>query len=358
MVAQSLNTATSFSIEDLLSPPISFHRVFAKLTGGVAEGLFLSILWNAKDWVEITYKQWQEEYCLTRREVDAGRKKLKELGLLEEKKEKGANRTVSYRVIPDKVLKLFPSSSILDREVTEESRFEGVRNTEERPLEALPVKNLRVSKMPCPQGDCELRIPVEVESPIPSTSVIDPVGWEEEPKFKPVPQYKSSAQKMEDRFRRTALPEWRISPGRNQYKPDFVEYLRTVYLPKTPHYESKEIMKGEVMGWLALREKDEAGLSQIEAILVDFKEYSSTPAAHAAKVAKEFNLPPWVKKSEAWVNAQYKELIDCNFNLEVFKYTHSQNEINIWEDWIRQSYPAIWQKIVNKKQEMNIKMVA
>ena len=356
MLAQSLNTATSFSIEDLLLPPISFHKVFAKLAGGVAEGLFLSILWDAKDWVEITYKQWQEEYCLTRREVDAGRKKLKELGLLEEKKEKGANRTVSYRVISDKVLKLFPGTSILDREIKELS---GVVVPQEVDVkqQSLPINNSTPHEVTKPQGDFELRIPLEDDLALP-TPVVDPAGWEEEPKFKPVPQYKSSAQKCEDRFRRTALPEWRISPGRNQYKPDFVEYLRTIYLPKTPHYEGKEIMKGEVMGWLALREKDEAGLSQIEAILVDFKQYSNTPAAHAAKVAKEFNLPLWVKKSEAWVNAQYKELIDCNFNLEVFKYTHSQNEINIWEDWIRQSYPAIWQRIVNKKQEMNIKMVA
>lgn len=356
MLAQSLNTATSFSIEDLLLPPISFHKVFAKLAGGVAEGLFLSILWNAKDWVEITYKQWQEEYCLTRREVDAGRKKLKELGLLEEKKEKGANRTVSYRVISDKVLKLFSGTSILVHEVKELS---GVAVPQEVDVkqQPLPINNSTPHEVTRPQGDFESRIPLEDDLALP-TPVVDPAGWEEEPKFKPVSQYKSSVQKCEDRFRRTALPEWRISPGRNQYKPDFVEYLRTIYLPKTPHYEGREIMKGEVMGWLSLREKDEAGLSQIEAILVDFKQYSNTPAAHAAKVAKEFNLPLWVKKSEAWVNAQYKELIDCNFNLEVFKYTHSQNEINIWEDWIRQSYPAIWQRIVNKKQEMNIKMVA
>lgn len=347
MSTQSLNTTTSFSIEDLLLPPISFHKVFAELTGGVAEGLFLSILWNAKDWVKITYKQWQEEYCLTRREVDAGRKKLKELGLLEEKKEKGANRTVSYRVIQDKVLKLFPSTTILGCEVVEE--------------EVLPPAELSgfsaSQKMETKQLE-PLSVPVIPEKESVPSPVIDPAGWEEETNLEPVPQYKSSAQKMEDRFRRTALPEWRISPGRNQYKPDFVEYLRTIYLPKTPHYEGKEIMKGEVMGWLALRERDEAGLSQIEAILVDFKEYSSTPAAHAAKVAKEFDLPPWVKKSEQWVNAQYKELVDCNFNLEVFKYTHSQDEINIWEEWIRQSYPVIWERIVNKKREMNIRMVA
>lgn len=380
MITQTLEVATPISI--------NFSTTFSGLCGGLAEGLFLAYLYqeskdNNGDWIAKTYKQWQEKYHFTRREVDAGRKKLKELGILEERKEDGSNKTVSYRIDINKVENLLP-------ELTELLGFKDIQDNEVKQSEPLlyiplktskitPVPELRVIEIqwlddeipvvehiPLSNGKAKLKIPVSknpsvdlnkvVHNLSSSTSVenkevIDPRGWEAQPNYNP--QYKSPAQRMEERFKAVDLPKWRFGTGRNCYKPDFMEYLKTIYLPKTPHYEGKEVMKGDVMAWLSLREREESGLSQIEAIYENFFEYSKTPTANAAKVAEEVKLPSWVKPNEVWVVEQYKELIACEFNLERFRYTKSQDEINIWEQWISKVYPTIWATILEKKKEFS-----
>lgn len=85
-------------ITELLAKPIAFHRVYAKLMGNASGGLFLSQLayWSAtmkrKEFYK-TGKDWEEETCLSRREQEASRAKLVELGLL----------TVAKKGIPAKL---------------------------------------------------------------------------------------------------------------------------------------------------------------------------------------------------------------------------------------------------------------
>lgn len=94
-----MNNNTEFSISwsaftSLLKRPIAFHRVFAQISGSATTGLFLSQLWywsehtsNTDGWFYKTAIEWQEETALTRREQETARKKLRLLGILEEKKE-------------------------------------------------------------------------------------------------------------------------------------------------------------------------------------------------------------------------------------------------------------------------------
>lgn len=88
-----------------LDRPIAFHRVFVTITGSINAALFLSQAnyWacRTKDpdgWFFKTGDEWQEETGLSRDERDGARKKLKSLGILEEKLT-GVPARLHYRVI-------------------------------------------------------------------------------------------------------------------------------------------------------------------------------------------------------------------------------------------------------------------
>ena len=73
--------------------PIASHKSFAQITGSVATGVMLSqlVYWSkrttdADGWFYKIQAEWQEETALTRTEQETARKKLKALGILEEKK--------------------------------------------------------------------------------------------------------------------------------------------------------------------------------------------------------------------------------------------------------------------------------
>lgn len=77
----------------LLRRPIAFHRVFAQITSSATAGLFLSQLFywsehtNHPDgWFYKTAEEWEQETTLGRREQETARKKLRALGIVEEKK--------------------------------------------------------------------------------------------------------------------------------------------------------------------------------------------------------------------------------------------------------------------------------
>lgn len=79
--------------QELLKSPIAFHRVFARIGGGVTAGLLLSQAWywtprttNPEKWFYKSQDEWEEETGLTRREQETARKKLIERGLIEEKR--------------------------------------------------------------------------------------------------------------------------------------------------------------------------------------------------------------------------------------------------------------------------------
>lgn len=93
-------------IRALLQSPIAFHRIFADIAGGAVPGLFLSqaFYWTQRGdqegWFWKTQEQWEQETALTRYEQESARKKLKALGVLEEKK-KGLPALLYFRVVPD-----------------------------------------------------------------------------------------------------------------------------------------------------------------------------------------------------------------------------------------------------------------
>lgn len=92
------------SIESLLDRPIAFQRVFVSLGAGVTGALLLSqaVYWSRRStlrggWFYKTREEWEEETGLTRREQEGARKKLRELGVLEEKKQ-GIPCKTYYRI--------------------------------------------------------------------------------------------------------------------------------------------------------------------------------------------------------------------------------------------------------------------
>ena len=91
--------------------PVAYHPDFAKAIGSVQAALFLSQLLYCSDkennngWIYKTQKEFYEETGLSRREQETARKKLKELGILEEKYQ-GIPRKLYYKVNMDKLAKL------------------------------------------------------------------------------------------------------------------------------------------------------------------------------------------------------------------------------------------------------------
>lgn len=94
------------NILPLLDRPIAFQRSFIRLDIGVTAALFLSqmIYWtNRSDddgWVYKTQEEWEEETGLSRYEQEDARKKLRSIGVLQEKK-KGVPARLFYKVDND-----------------------------------------------------------------------------------------------------------------------------------------------------------------------------------------------------------------------------------------------------------------
>ncbi len=95
---EALKVLLSFSS----SKTVAFQTIYAKIAGSVAYGVLLSqfCYWssNSKDhWFEKTRDEIAEHTCLSRYEQEAGRKKLRELGILEEKK-RGIPARAYYKI--------------------------------------------------------------------------------------------------------------------------------------------------------------------------------------------------------------------------------------------------------------------
>lgn len=97
------------NLVELLDRPIAFHRPFVELGLGITGALFLSqaLYWsrrtNSSGYFYKTQEEWESETGMTRREQETARKKLKSLGILEEKKQ-GVPCRVFYRINDQKLL--------------------------------------------------------------------------------------------------------------------------------------------------------------------------------------------------------------------------------------------------------------
>ena len=87
-------TITPGVLLELYDEPVSFHRTFVEMGGGVTAALFLSCACQAaadlpeesEGWLRLTMAQWSEATCLTRTEQESARRHLRERGLIEERR--------------------------------------------------------------------------------------------------------------------------------------------------------------------------------------------------------------------------------------------------------------------------------
>lgn len=96
--------------------PIAFHREYARLGAGITGALLLSqaVYWskrtsNATGWFYKTQEEWTEETALSRHEQETARKRLKSLGILEEKKQ-GIPCRCFYRVNTEALISALQTS--------------------------------------------------------------------------------------------------------------------------------------------------------------------------------------------------------------------------------------------------------
>lgn len=79
----------------VLDQPIVFHKVYKKITGSVTAALMLSFATQLSEeiepsrggWFTLDAEAWEEETGLTRKEQITARKHLRELGILDERKQ-------------------------------------------------------------------------------------------------------------------------------------------------------------------------------------------------------------------------------------------------------------------------------
>jgi len=99
---------------ELLDRPIAYHVIFARITGSVTAAVFLSqaFYWQYRGkqeedgWWWHTQKQWTDETGLSRREQETARKKLRSMGVIEERDEGMPSRKeyrLNFPVLLDKI---------------------------------------------------------------------------------------------------------------------------------------------------------------------------------------------------------------------------------------------------------------
>jgi len=106
----------------ILDRPIAFQRIFVEFGAGITGALFLSqcVYWanRTKDkdgWFYKTQEEWQDETGLSRYEQEGARKKLRDIGLIEEMKS-GVPAKLYYRVDEQRICDFINLAS-LDGEI-------------------------------------------------------------------------------------------------------------------------------------------------------------------------------------------------------------------------------------------------
>lgn len=120
MSNNELSAAKAALLEVVTSKPIAYYAAFANVGGGVTSGVFLSQLlyWTGKGkdpdgWIYKVQSEWTAETGLTRREQETARKRLRQVGILQEKRA-GVPARLYYRVDLDKLIALLAQSSMAE----------------------------------------------------------------------------------------------------------------------------------------------------------------------------------------------------------------------------------------------------
>lgn len=115
-------------LQKLLVRPIAFHRVFADIAGSVTAGLFLSqaFYWTGTvqgtperdGWFYKTADEWTEETALSQREQESARRRLRDIGVLQEQRI-GMPAKLWYKVDLERLAELVDGRINLIREKRE-----------------------------------------------------------------------------------------------------------------------------------------------------------------------------------------------------------------------------------------------
>lgn len=99
-------------LDDFLDRPIAFNPAFKKITGSTVAALMLSQAWywskrtsDEDGWFYKTQAEWEDETGLTRTEYETARRKLKDLGVMEEDL-RGVPATLYYRIDKYKIYEM------------------------------------------------------------------------------------------------------------------------------------------------------------------------------------------------------------------------------------------------------------
>ena len=114
---EELSAAKTALLQVITSKPVAYYVAFANVGGGVTSGVFLSQLlyWTGKGkdpdgWIYKVQGEWEQETGLTRREQETARKRLRQVGILQEKRA-GVPARLHYRVDVDKLIDLLADKS-------------------------------------------------------------------------------------------------------------------------------------------------------------------------------------------------------------------------------------------------------
>ncbi|WP_332421220.1 hypothetical protein [Vibrio metschnikovii] len=133
---------------EFLDRPIAFHRAFVKLGIGVTGALLLSqsLYWskrtsNADSWFYKSSEEWKDETGMTRTEIETARRKLRNLGILEEKKV-GVPCRLHYRINTANLFACLQQTSL------QESRKQECRNPASMAAENLQAITENTQRLP------------------------------------------------------------------------------------------------------------------------------------------------------------------------------------------------------------------
>jgi|GEM_PF-6186987 len=179
------------------------------------------------------------------------------------------------------------------------------------------------------QDDRELEATEKQQAPVQPKAIA--LFTQEPNELAPLSRWKPSVQSSEDRFRPPA--PWRSSNRRNDYKPEFAEFVR-LYLAALPSNKSKTVTLFDAKGWIAKREFDEQGLSEIE---VRWEAFNSRNAAIVQSAKQGSTLqhdwendprtPQWRIELELHGNRWHR----LNGQSDPEKYAFWRWQCDVWE---------------------------
>lgn len=104
---------------------------------------------------------------------------------------------------------------------------------------------------------------------------------------------RGGAYRMEQRFRQPRYPAYRTGTGRNDIKPEFLEYLQTKHLPTVSHYAGREITLAHAKGWVFNKE----AVGQQELVEAHYEDMLALAAKKPCTPPQpSFAPPPEVKR--------------------------------------------------------------